>query len=97
MDVFNLDSGDIVTVDEITSKLGSFSTYTETRIYGGVHTWAAMTFAFYASNFTWLPPMTVPCCGLCRVTGGDVKVFYWPTPAPSPPTSILVNDEGFTL
>jgi hypothetical protein len=33
-----------------------------------------------------------PCCGSCSIIGGHVQVAYWPTPAPTPATSILVDE-----
>lgn len=96
--VITFDTGDVVTIDDVILKAAVATTITETDTIGweGPITWAALTSAFYASNFTWYP-LTTACCGLCSMTGGDVKVYHWPTPAPSPPTSILVNAEGFTL
>lgn len=38
-----------------------------------------------------------PCCLQCTVFGGDVQVYRWPTPAPSPPVTKLVNTDGYTL
>ncbi|MCJ1393764.1 hypothetical protein MMC18_006640 [Xylographa bjoerkii] len=42
-------------------------------------------------------PTSAPCCLNCTVFGGNVQVFYWPTPAPSPPVTSLVNSAGFTF
>lgn len=38
-----------------------------------------------------------PCCSSCTLFGGTVQVYFWPTPAPSPPVSILTNTDNFTL
>ena len=38
-----------------------------------------------------------PCCGNCTLYGGDVLVYYWPTPAPTPGVTELVNAANFTL
>jgi hypothetical protein len=32
-----------------------------------------------------------PCCGQCTITAAGVQLAYWPTPAPTPPVSVLVN------
>jgi hypothetical protein len=32
-----------------------------------------------------------PCCGQCIVSASGVELAYWPTPAPTPPVSVLVN------
>jgi hypothetical protein len=45
--------------------------------------------------FTFSPPSI--CCGTCTVYGGDVQVYYWPTPAPNPPVSELVDSKGYVL
>jgi len=41
--------------------------------------------------------VSTPCCLQCTLFGGTVQVFYWPTPAPSPPVTALVNTAGYTL
>ncbi len=52
--------------------------------------------ALYLDDFTYTP--SGACCSSCIMTGGDVQVMHWPTPAPSPPVSILVDKESnFTL
>jgi hypothetical protein len=39
-----------------------------------------------------------PCCYNCSLYGGDVQVYYWPTPAPTPGVTKLVNAaNNFTL
>jgi len=48
-------------------------------------------------NENWYYTATPPCCLNCTLFGGNVQVYYWPTPAPSPPVSRLVNAAGFTL
>jgi hypothetical protein len=49
---------------------------------------------------TLLPPGTFfddlykpspPCCGQCAIQATGVQIAYWPTPAPTPPVSLLVN------
>lgn len=37
-----------------------------------------------------------PCCGYCTVGGAGVQVAYWPTPAPTPPVTELVDRDNFT-
>lgn len=32
-----------------------------------------------------------PCCGQCTITASGVQIAYWPTPAPIPSVSVLVN------
>ncbi len=49
----------------------------------------------YVDFFTFAPP--TGCCLNCTLYGGNVQVYYWPTPAPTPAVSTLVNDVGFTL
>lgn len=38
-----------------------------------------------------------PCCLSCYLTGGDVQVYFWPTPALTPAVTKLVDQSGFTL
>lgn len=46
--------------------------------------------------FTFAP--AEPCCGNCTLfVGNNVHVFYWPTPAPTPGITKLVNAANFTL
>jgi hypothetical protein len=35
-----------------------------------------------------------PCCGQCTVLATGVQLKYWPTPAPTPPVSILVDRQN---
>jgi hypothetical protein len=37
-----------------------------------------------------------PCCGQCTISGAAVQLAYWPTPAPSPPTTELIDAWGTT-
>jgi hypothetical protein len=37
-----------------------------------------------------------PCCGYCTVGGAAVQVAYWPTPAPTPHVTVLVDSNNFT-
>lgn len=51
---------------------------------------------YFVSPFTFSP--SAACCSTCTIFGGTVQVFNWPTPAPQPPTSILVDSKNnFTL
>jgi hypothetical protein len=57
-----------------------------------------------SKNFTILPgeiAKQVPdedcCIYQCWVQGGDVRVFFWPTPALTPPVTELIDDQGSTL
>jgi hypothetical protein len=50
----------------------------------------------YVESFTWSP--SEPCCLNCTMIGGTVQILAWPTPAPSPPVSTLVDVESnYTL
>ena len=49
----------------------------------------------YVPTFTWIP--AEPCCSRCIIFGGTVSVFHFPTPAPTPAVSILVDRDNFTL
>jgi hypothetical protein len=42
-------------------------------------------------------PLTTRQCSSCTLVGQTVELFFWPTPAPSPPVSTLVNSDGYTL
>ena len=47
---------------------------------------------------SWRPAMTTPCCNKpCHVGVEEAQLLLWPTPAPVPNATTLVNDEGFTL
>ena len=37
------------------------------------------------------------CCGSCAVGGTDARVYFWPTPALTPPVSELIDPQGLTL
>jgi hypothetical protein len=51
---------------------------------------------YFVSPFSFVP--SSPCCSSCTLYGGTVQVYAWPTPAPQPPTSILVDTiNNFTL
>jgi hypothetical protein len=45
---------------------------------------------FFENTFTWVPTAT-QCCLNCTISGGAIQVMVWPTPAPSPPVSTLVD------
>jgi hypothetical protein len=59
-----------------------------------INQYATKSASFRATNpsgffiFTAEPP----CCNTCDIFGQAVEVRYWPTPAPSPPVSVLVDD-----
>jgi hypothetical protein len=55
------------------------------------------TFVQYEDWFTFVPKAGSGCCLNCTLYGGNVQVYYWPTPAPTPAASILVNEANFTL
>ena len=50
--------------------------------------------AWYAKawNFTPKPP----CCGQCSIDGMSAELRFWPTPAPSPEVTAIVDKLGFT-
>ena len=57
---------------------------------------------FYSGGPKWYWPdwtytIQTPCCGVCQIDGIEVDLSYWPTPAPTPVVTALVNDVGFTL
>ena len=37
------------------------------------------------------------CCLNCTLFGENVQVYFWPTPAPSPLVSTLINANNYTL
>ena len=45
----------------------------------------------------WVLTASNPCCLSCYLTGGDVQVYYWPTPALTPAVIKLVDQSCFTL
>jgi hypothetical protein len=48
---------------------------------------------FRATNTGFFPfTATPPCCLGCEIYGAAVQLEYWPTPAPTPAASILVDD-----
>lgn len=49
----------------------------------------------YADDWTFTA--SSPCCSKCSLSGGNVQVQYWPTPAPTPNVTALVDENGFTL
>lgn len=52
--------------------------------------------AYFVSPFSFVAAS--PCCSSCTLFGGTVQVYDWPTPAPQPPVSILVDPKNnFTL
>lgn len=54
-----------------------------------------VTAPFYAESFSFTP--TAPCCSSCTLSGARVQVRFWPTPAPVPAVSVLVDpDTNFT-
>lgn len=44
-----------------------------------------------------VPPAASPCCLNCTLFGGDVQVFVWPTPRPTPLVNTVVDESGYTL
>jgi len=91
-----IEPGTVEPMTTVTATFGSYvdegQHYQETTAIG---TWAPYTEYDYVSAFNYTA--TSPCCMSCTLSGGNVQVMYWPTPAPSPPVSTLVNAEGYTL
>lgn len=50
------------------------------------------TYTFVPS---FIPVAAPPCCASCSIFAHSVQIRYWPTPAPSPPVTEVVED-GFT-
>ena len=51
--------------------------------------------AEYANDWNFIPKS--PCCGQCSIGGIYAELMYWPTPAPTPAVTALVDKSGFTL
>lgn len=51
--------------------------------------------AYYVSQWTFVA--TTPCCQTCYLSGGNVQVQFWPTPAPKPNVTAVVDKSGFTF
>jgi hypothetical protein len=77
------------------SSLSTLTT-TTTGLTSLLSTRSAHRDAYFLSGFTFTA--ATPCCSTCTLFGGTVQVYQWPTPAPSPPVSILVDEKNnFTL
>ena len=72
-----------------------------TIVYGGAPisspTTTRPTVTVPATFSSFIPTYTSPCCGTCCVTVNNAQVFYWPTPAPDPGVTSVVNEDGYTL
>jgi hypothetical protein len=54
--------------------------------------------SYYVTSFTWTASRQGPCCLDCSIGGGTVQLMVWPTPAPTPAISLLVEESSnFTL
>lgn len=87
---FEYDSESLVwgSTTTITSTIPGVTSFVSTR--------SAHRDAYFVSPFSFVP--SSPCCSSCTLFGGTVQVFNWPTPAPEPPVSVLVDPENnFTL
>ncbi|KUJ18980.1 uncharacterized protein LY89DRAFT_668019 [Mollisia scopiformis] len=40
---------------------------------------------------------STPCCGQCTIYAEGVQLSYWPTPAPTPPVTKLVDSQNHTF
>jgi hypothetical protein len=72
-------------VAETTNRMGDISSYTT----------STTTWARFQDELFFTPK--APCCLNCTLYGGTVQVYYWHTPAPSPPVTALVDSSNFTL
>lgn len=50
--------------------------------------------ALYAQQ--WIFTIKSPCCGQCSIDGMSAELRYWPTPAPTPAVTAIVDELGFT-
>lgn len=50
--------------------------------------------ALYAKEWIFTPKP--PCCGQCSIGGMSAELRYWPTPAPTPAVTAIVDESGFT-
>lgn len=50
--------------------------------------------ALYAKEWIFTPKP--PCCGQCSIDGMSAELRYWPTPAPTPEVTAIVDNLGFT-
>lgn len=50
--------------------------------------------ARYASSWNFIPEP--PCCGQCSIDGMSAELNYWPTPAPTPAVTAIIDNSGFT-
>lgn len=50
--------------------------------------------ARYADQWNYIPKS--PCCGQCSIDGMSAELRYWPTPAPTPAVTAIVDNSGFT-
>lgn len=55
------------------------------------------TFGTFVEPAMWGPTLTQPCCDtFCNIYASAAQLLYWPTPAPVPAVTTIVED-GFTL
>lgn len=79
----------------LTETEGSALTLTVTETAATTELVGGEVYVYNQNRFTFIP--SAPCCLNCTLFGGTVQVYYWPTPAPSPPVTKLVNAANFTL
>lgn len=84
--------------DPVSTRTGTYTlspfTYSgESGRYGETIT-ALTTFVsedyYFSGSFSWVPTAT-QCCLNCTISGGAIQVMVWPTPAPTPAVSTLVD------
>lgn len=46
--------------------------------------------------FDYVYTVNPPCCGQCTIMATGVQLSYWPTPAPTPPVSVLIDASNKT-
>lgn len=58
----------------------------------------SVTFAAESPSGTFFYTAEPPCCLQCTIYGQGVQLEYWPTPAPEPPVSTLIDEAtNYTL
>jgi hypothetical protein len=84
--------------DSLTSWMATAPITTQSIVYTDEVSGVPYTTQYdvvYDNFFSFAP--AEPCCGNCTLYGGDVQIYYWPTPAPTPGVTKLVNEANFTL
>lgn len=61
---------------------------------GRITRYATRQLTMYAENWIFTPKP--PCCGQCTIDGMSAELRFWPTPAPTPEVTAIVDESGFT-